>query len=330
MSPLSRNYKTGSVIYFEGEKAENVFVLQKGIVSLSYYSPETMAETRESIKSGEFFGVKSALGRYPREETAQILSDSNILVFSIQEFETVVMKNHKLVMKMLKVFSNQLRRIGKSIHQMLESGEGDLPANELFKIGEYYLKNKKFNQALYAFTHYLKYYPNGQYAAEANQRIEMAKSGAQTGYAIAGDSPADDTSAVSSALGTGSSVDSAKKYYEAFAFFSQGKFDKALQIYRDIISNSEDIGDEFVEKSYLESGKSLVSLGKHSDAINTFTELIKNFPNSANMKETLFLIGKSNIELGDVEKGKSFLQKVIGMPPNESINKKAQVLLEGL
>jgi len=330
MSPVSRNYKVGSVIYFEGEKAENVFVLQKGVVSLSYYSPENMSESRENIKSGEFFGVKSALGRYPREETAQVLSDSILLVFSIQEFESVVMKNHKLVMKMLKVFSNQLRRIGKSIHHMLESGEGDLPANELFKIGEYYLKNKKFNQALYAFTHYLKYYPSGQYASDANQRIEMAKSGVQTGYAMSGEAPPAEAAAESPTLGTGSSVDSAKKYYEAFSFFSQGKYDKALSIYRDIISNSGDMSDEFVEKSYLESGKALISLNKDTDAINMFTELIKNFQNSANMKEALFLIGKCNIKLGEVEKGKSFLQKVIGMPPNESINKKAQVLLEGL
>ena len=187
MSPMSRVYKAGSIIYFMGDKADTVFVLQSGLVSLSYLSPETQMEVRETIKNGEFFGVKSALGRFPREETAQVVRDATVMVLSVKEFEALAVRNHKLVMKMLKVFSNQLRRVGKNIQMMLDSGDSGIPGEGLFRIGEYYLKNKQFKQALHAYSKYLEFFGDGEYAAQCHKRIEMANSGAETGYAIAKD-----------------------------------------------------------------------------------------------------------------------------------------------
>ena len=85
MSPINRIYKAGSIIYFSGDAAESVFILQNGLVSLSYISPETQMEVRETIKNGEFFGVKSALGRFPREETAQVIRDAQTMVLTVPE-----------------------------------------------------------------------------------------------------------------------------------------------------------------------------------------------------------------------------------------------------
>jgi CRP-like cAMP-binding protein len=69
--PKVGNYRANSVIYFSGDViSDKVFVLQKGKVSLNYSDIETAKEIREIIQTGEFFGVKSALGKYPREENA--------------------------------------------------------------------------------------------------------------------------------------------------------------------------------------------------------------------------------------------------------------------
>ena len=51
---------------------------------------------------------------------------------------------------MLKVFSNQLRRINKRVRELVEndiSEEGQDPLEGLYGIGEFYFKNKKYRNA---------------------------------------------------------------------------------------------------------------------------------------------------------------------------------------
>ena len=151
MSPKAVQYRANSIIYFKGDQSDRIFLLNSGKVSLSYVDIETGQEVRDLIKMGEFFGVKSALGRYMREETAIVLQDSAVMVFSVPEFEQVASKNLRIITKMLTVFSNQLRRIHRQVQNLMVSDEQVNPETGLYKIGEYYLKNKRFGQALYAF-----------------------------------------------------------------------------------------------------------------------------------------------------------------------------------
>ncbi len=72
------------------------------------------------MRQGEFFGVKSALGKYPREETAQTIGETSVLVLRPADFERLILKNVNIVRKMLRVFSNQLRRI----HKMVQARAG--------------------------------------------------------------------------------------------------------------------------------------------------------------------------------------------------------------
>jgi ABC-type amino acid transport substrate-binding protein len=126
---------------------------------------------RDLIKMGEFFGVKSALGRYMREETAIVLQDSAVMVFSVPEFEQVASKNTRIIAKMLTVFSNQLRRIHRQVQNLMVSDAQVNSETGLYKIGEYYMKNKRFGQALYAYKRYLVYYPSGAYATDVANKV---------------------------------------------------------------------------------------------------------------------------------------------------------------
>jgi tetratricopeptide (TPR) repeat protein len=335
--PINRTYKSGSIVYFDKDKAEHVYVLQQGMVALLSTSPENK-ELREDIQPGEFFGVKSALGRFPREETAQVLTDATVMVLSTQEFEALAIKNHKLVMKMLKVFSNQLRRIGKEIQDLLGSNDGEeQPGDGLFRIGEYYLKNKKFDQALYAYDKYLLYYPNGRFSAPCQQRMEMARSGAETGYAIASDGTsfvetagqAAPAPAAAPSGGGSRTMDAVKQYYEAFALYSQGKVADALRLYKQVLG-AEGLSPDIAEKAVFDAARCQISLGKHQEAIAAFTDLLRQYPSSPSMKEALLLIGKSYAALGDADKARGFLGKVANMPPRDALNRKAQLALEEL
>ncbi len=179
MAITTRSYKSGSIVYMEGDKSETIYILKSGRVVLTTKKVEdkTWVEEKVHVKPGEFFGVKSALGRYPRDETAQTLGDTTVLVLSLADFEKMILQNINVVKKMLRVFSNQLRRIGKTVREVLGEGDTINPEIELFKLGEYYFKMERAQQAMYAYKKYLDYYPDSKYASMAKERLQKIKSG---------------------------------------------------------------------------------------------------------------------------------------------------------
>ena len=174
---ITRRYKHGSVVYFEGDKSEYIYILKSGNVILTSVKIDTGEEVKENIKIGEFFGVKSALGKYPREETAQTGGETVLLVLPRVDFERLILRKVDVVMKMLRVFSNQLRRVGRMQREVLGETDTINPAIELFKIGEYYYKIKKFQQALYAYKRYMEHFPDTKFSSVAMDRIKAIETG---------------------------------------------------------------------------------------------------------------------------------------------------------
>jgi len=174
---ITRGYKSGSIIYFENDRSEYIYILKSGRVLLTYTKIDTGEEVKEEVRQGEFFGVKSALGKYPREETAQTIGETTVLVLNMADFERMILRNVNVVRKMLRVFSNQLRRLGKTVRTVLGETDNVNPEVELFRIGEHYFKAGDFNKATYAFKKYMEYYPNTDYSKLAMDRIKTISSG---------------------------------------------------------------------------------------------------------------------------------------------------------
>jgi CRP-like cAMP-binding protein len=173
--PKPLQYKAGSLIYYKGEAAERVMILHSGKVCLVSKDLESGGDIRDQVQAGEFFGVKSALGRFPREENAIAITDSTVMSFTIPEFEALAISNTRIIMKMLKVFSNQMRRIHAQVSSLLETGNVK-PDKGLFAIGVKYLKNRQYTNAKYVFSRYLVHYPAGSDAEQAVKNLKVAES----------------------------------------------------------------------------------------------------------------------------------------------------------
>jgi CRP-like cAMP-binding protein len=337
-------YKANSIIFFKGDKSDRIFILKSGQVSLNYTDIETGQEIHDLIKTGEFFGVKSALGRYAREETAQVLTDSTAVAFTVPEFEQLAMQNPRIVIKMLRVFSNQLRRIHKKVQNLIGSEELTKPETGLYKIGEYYLKNKRYSQAMYAYKRYLTYYPSGKHASDVTRKIRQAEEylqkygqgkgpggspgstpGAGAGAAAdgTGAATAPAVSPVSSASTGGNSAPAAsqgqlsevaKQYYNAVSLFSQQKYQEALNQFQKIVQG---LDAEYSAKAQYELGRCLYFL-KHFDAsIQAFTAMIQKYPKHPDLREGLFYVGKCYEEKGDREKARGFYNKLLSLVGEE-------------
>ena len=169
--PKKHNYTQGSVIFCKGEEANRVFILQSGKVNLVYTNIETNADMCDVVQQGEFFGLRSAIGRFPYEENAIALTESVVLALTFKEFESMAMTNTRITLKMLKVFSSQLRRV--HAHFSKFSGKDTTsPEEELFQLGERCFKLKRHAHAKYVFSRYLAYYPTGTKASLAAKRLQ--------------------------------------------------------------------------------------------------------------------------------------------------------------
>jgi TolA-binding protein len=316
--PKTFQFHAGAVIYFKGDPADRVFILQNGMVSLTYQDMETGNDMHDMVQQGEFFGVKSALGRYAREENAVVLKDSTVMAFSVPEFENFAMANTRIVMKMLTVFSTQLRRVHRQLSILLKTEEQN-PEAGLFSIGEYYLKQKRFDHAKYVFSRYLTYYPSGKNVGAAEANLKLAEQSLAAGKDNGGPGQA-----------SPGQNDLSASYKKALGLVSQEKYQQAYQIFKQITDTSPD--SEWAAKSALEIGRCFYTLKKFEECIQYFTSMLSRYPQHPNLREAVFFVGQSNEWLGRKAQAQAFYKKILSMPGREGdeIVAKAQQALAGL
>jgi len=351
VSPKSMQYKANSIIFFKGDVSDRVFLLNSGKVTLNSTDIETGVEVHDLIKTGEFFGVKSALGRYPREETAQVLGDASVVAFTVPEFEQLAMKNARIIVKMLKVSSKQLRYVHSQVQNLIGSEEQVKPEQGLYNIGEYYLKNKRYSQALYAFKRYLTYYPSGRYSADVTRKLQQAeeflsKYGQGKGPAIgderpaASEPPAGRKSAAAAEAPPGASAPAsggergemsevAKQYYNAVSLMSQQKYQEAFNQFKKIAAADQD--PEYTAKAQYEMGRCLYYLSQFDGCIQSFGALFQRYPKHPEQREALFFVGKCYEAKKDTTKAAAFYKKILTLVSAEdALSRKVKKALRDL
>lgn len=174
--PKAIHFTKGSIIYFEGDKDDRIFILQTGVVILTSTDLENHTPVTENIRKGEFFGVKSALGHFPREETATVLAESTAIVMTVSEFEQVFSSNKQLIMKMLRVFSNQLRKIHKQTEEILNKDKVRVNQESgLFSVAQTFFSDNDFKPCCDICIKFLTMYPNSASRGQVAKLYTSAK-----------------------------------------------------------------------------------------------------------------------------------------------------------
>jgi len=329
MSPQAKSFKSGSIIYFEGDRAESVYLLKGGTVDLVYDDPQLAEKVTDQISTGEFFGVKSGLIRKPREETAKVAANSVVLEFSANEFEALIMKNPNIILKMLKVFSNQLRKIGKKIQSLVSKKVAADAADEFFQIGEYYLKNKKYKQAMTVYQRYLHYYPDGTFSSPAAKRLEVAEKafdsygdGGGPALELGGSGSAssepeaeeveelteDVLSDQEEIEGNVYNTEEEKLYYKGVSYMSQEKYAEAFKIFQKILTMEN---DEMSEMANYEIGKCLFHLEKYDKSIDHLSNFIAKNPDFSEKAEGFYYLGSCFQKTGETAKAKKCFEDTL-------------------
>lgn len=330
--PIIRTYKAGSIVYFEKDKADDIFVLQNGRIILTYLSADGKTEIKEDVKLGEFFGVKSSLGRYPREETAQVLGGATVLVFKMADFELFVAQKTHLILKMMKVFSSQLRQIHHKVREQLgQFGDMKSAAFELMNVAEVFHRNGNYDHAIYAYERYLAHYQTGAYVGRAKELLALAKRSSmfpvnmpelsyemEKKHAAGGYAPVPES---------GPTKALKELQTKADEHFKNGKYAEAAAIYKNLSDTKDSKSpddDKIIELALHSLGLSQEWLGKLDEAYATLSGYVKKYGKGSKVKESILHLGMISEKKGEKEKAVMLYNKILGLPPEDSVTADAR------
>lgn len=294
--PKMIQYKANSVVYFAGDFDERVFLLHDGRIALTSNDIQTGGQVTELIKQGEFFGVKSALGNFPREEDAMVLKDSTVYSFSRQEFENFAQKNTRIILKMIKVFSRQLRTVHRHLESMLDSKQETNAEEGLFGVINAFYNSQHLSTAFQIAKRYEALYPQGKYAIDVGNIIRLTEGAAD---AVVSQSLPQQTSQPAGRMPLAIAEELVQKQ----------DWNNAYRQYHTVIES----GLPDAEIAYVGAGQCLYETKEYVRCLKLLTQFISQYPKSLKLAEVLMYMGKTYQAMGHPDKAGSFYDKAISL-----------------
>jgi TolA-binding protein len=346
--PQERRFTQGSVIYFDHEVDDTIYIVKSGRIDISYIQSESGEKITKTLNQGEFFGLKSAIINHTREEVCEAVTDAVAIEFKVPEFENYVSKNVELMKRLLRVLSNQLRNLGIKVNNYLGNNVIYAPNIGLFKIGEYYLNNKQYKQAIQVYERYIQQYPNTNIVGEAKYRIGLCEEAQKTGFLkefkpidqiVDQDTRSNVTNVVMDASVSAENIHSKlgirefmDRFYKAESFFNGQDYANAEKLFLELFQTGggENLNQDMMEKAKFLYINTLYQLKKFKECSQEINEFLKVVKNVITIKQTLFILAEIYRSLGNAEGEKSILQKITVMPPADELSRKARDRMQAI
>jgi tetratricopeptide (TPR) repeat protein len=143
----------------------------------------------------------------------------------------------------------------------------------------------------------------------------------------------DDSSPGLDELGGGAGGSPIELNEAADASFAKGNYESALTLYRKIISTNRTAAPEekkLYEKAHFDAGRCLMEMGRHKEALDLFSIILRSMTGSPYVKNTIFHIGMIFEAVGQKEKAITYYNKVLNMSPKDKINSDALTKIKQL
>jgi CRP-like cAMP-binding protein len=182
------NFNKGAYIIVEGkQKADNFYIIRSGKVRISKEVEVVEEEGGNTLGPGDFFGVVSTMSSHSHIETAQAVTDVTLISVHREQYGLLIEKNTPVAMKIIEGFSRRMRYLDHSLARLTLKQSANEGPEHLFYVAEYYAKQKEYNQAYFAYYHYVKSVPNGVEVQRAKERMAKIKPYANAVYLEGGD-----------------------------------------------------------------------------------------------------------------------------------------------
>jgi CRP/FNR family cyclic AMP-dependent transcriptional regulator len=115
---FGRDFSAGEVLFREGERGEEMYVIQSGLVRVvkrvggEYRSLATLGR-------GEFIGEMAILNGRPRTATALVIEDAQCLVIDAATLEQMLSDNTEIALRLVKKLARRLDSADEMIQMLL-------------------------------------------------------------------------------------------------------------------------------------------------------------------------------------------------------------------
>ncbi len=132
---FGRSYVKGTVLFREGERGEEMFVIQSGRVQVSM-KVRGVEKVLSNLQPGEFFGEMAILNGKPRSATAVVAEDAKLLVIDSKTFEAMVRGNSEISLRMIKKLASRLQEADDQIENLLLKDHNSKVVHALARMAE--------------------------------------------------------------------------------------------------------------------------------------------------------------------------------------------------
>ncbi|MGM0675764.1 MAG: Crp/Fnr family transcriptional regulator [Spirochaetota bacterium] len=126
-----RTLEAGTEIFHEGEPGQQMYIIQSGTVRITKAfngKPHVLAE----LGKGEFFGEMAIVSQIQRTASATAVSETQLLAFDRQGFQSMIEKNAKIAMNVIDKLCRRLADANAQMQHFVRKNEESLVALDLY------------------------------------------------------------------------------------------------------------------------------------------------------------------------------------------------------
>jgi CRP-like cAMP-binding protein len=103
----------GSFIFFQGDPADAVFLVWRGVIALRLENPDGRELVINEMSVGDCFGELGILIGEPRSTSAEALVDSEVLLIPSRVFTLALEREHSMALRLLEITARRLHYSSK-------------------------------------------------------------------------------------------------------------------------------------------------------------------------------------------------------------------------
>lgn len=135
----SHHFKKSDYIYFEEDRSNKVFLIEKGKVKIGYYTEDGVEVVKAILRKGELFGEKAILGETKRDEFAMAVdNDTAICPVGVDTMHDLMRDNKSFSFRIYKLIGFRLKKLERRLELILFKDAHTRVAEFLQELAEEY------------------------------------------------------------------------------------------------------------------------------------------------------------------------------------------------
>jgi CRP-like cAMP-binding protein len=161
-------YKQNSTIFRDDDIAHCFYIIRQGYVVIHRLVRALDNVDNDNLGPGDVFGIEAAMSAHPYFDNAVTKTECVLIAVSRENFKDLIQSNAAIAQKIALQLSQRIRFLNMQLASAPAQPQADITldyGDQLYKTGDYYCRENRYNEAYYTWNKYLQDYPAGNYAA---------------------------------------------------------------------------------------------------------------------------------------------------------------------